>query len=48
MRDVFDALGYYGAVRGDVLADAGLDVADERLTYEERYGKSAGWSSRLS
>lgn len=34
MRDVFDALGYYGAVRGDVLADAGLDVADERLTYE--------------
>lgn len=33
-RDVFDALGYYGTLRGSVLADAGLDVADERINYE--------------
>lgn len=33
-RDVFDAIGYYGTLRGRVLADAGLDVADERVNYE--------------
>lgn len=33
-RGIYDALGYYGLVRGDVLIEAGLDVKDERLDYE--------------
>jgi len=34
VRDVFDALGYYGTIRGDILVDAGLAVDDERVAYE--------------
>ena len=33
-RGVYDALGYYGSIRGSVLVDAGFDVSDERLDYE--------------
>lgn len=33
-RDVFDAIGYFGTVRGDKLIEAGLDVKDERFNYE--------------
>lgn len=31
-RDVYDALGYYGRIRNDVLAEYGIDFADDELT----------------